>query len=247
VTLPSLFVILLAVLGIYSIVMSRSADQLSPARQWWHVGGFILGLLAALAVLIPSPDLLGPDHRFTVNMAQFLLAVDLGPPLLFLGIPAVMLRPLLRWDGLGRRLASPVLTGVVSNALLLGWFVPILFESASRDLTIWILKQVVFLAAGLLAWWPVAGPLPTWKPAYPVRVLYLFVNRLPTAILGIIITFADRLIYSARSFALELCAPSSLSDQQTGGLVMWTVGGLIIFAAFTVVFLRWFGEYEPAE
>jgi cytochrome c553 len=66
-------------------------------------------------------------------------------------------------------------------------------------------------------------------------------------VLGIIFTLADKLIYNARFFVLELCAPSSLPDQQVGGPMMWVVGGLIIFAAFSIVFFRWFGEPETAE
>jgi cytochrome c oxidase assembly factor CtaG len=247
VTLPVLFIILLAALGIYAIAMSRIAEQLPAPRQRWHSAWFTLGLLVALAVLIPSPDLFGPDHRFTVNMGQLLLAVDLAPPLLFMGIPAVMLQPFLRWGAMGRRLTAPHLVGFASAVILLGWFVPVLFEAASRNLTLWILKQVVFLAAGLLLWWPVAGPMPAWKPPYPVQLLYLFVTRLPMTVLGIILTLADHLIYNARSFALELCAPSSLPDQMVGGLLMWVLGGLIMFAAFTIVFFRWFNTPEAAE
>ena len=245
--LSSLFIILLAGLGIYSIAMSRTAAELAPPQQLWHLASFTLGLLAALAVFIPSPDILGPDHRFTVSMAQMLFAVDLGPLLLFLGIPTVMLQPLLRWDTLGRRLTRTLLVGLVSTTVLIGWFVPVFFEAASRDLTIWILKQMMFLVSGLLFWWPVAGPLLVWRPAYPVQILYLFIMRIPMTILGILITFANQLIYTSRSFALEICAPSSLSDQLAGGLVMWSGGGLIVIAAFVAVFFRWFGAQNTVE
>jgi len=136
--------------------------------------------------------------------------------------------------------------GLVSTLVLLGWFVPVVFEAASRDLTTWLLKQLLFLAAGLLRWWPVAGPLAAWKPVYPVQVVYLFVIRIPTEILGIYISFASKLIYSS-SFGLELCAPSSLPDQQIGGLVMWGVGGLIILAAFSVVLHCWLEVPEAVE
>jgi putative membrane protein len=247
VTVSVLSTSLLAVLGIYAVSMSRIADRLTASRQRWHVASFTLGLLVTLAIFIPSPDLFGPNHRFTVNMVQLLLAVDLAPPLLFLGIPTMMLRPLLRWDELGRRLTAPLAVGCVSSVLLLGWFVPALFQAASRDLTLWIFKQMLFLVSGFLLWWPVVGPLHAWRPAYPVQLFYLFVTRLPMAAVGIVLTFAGRLIYSSRSFALELCAPSSLPDQQVGGLVMWMGGGFIMFVAFAIVFFRWFGAPESAE
>jgi putative membrane protein len=246
VTPSGLLIILLAVLGIYALAMSRAADQVSASRQRWRLASFSLGLLAAFLVFIPSPDLFSPDHRFTVNMGQFLLAVEVAPPLLLLGIPAAMLRPLLQWDSLGRRLTAPLVVGLVSTAVLLVWFVPVVFEAASRDLTTWLLKQALFLGAGLLRWWPVAGGLSAWKPAYPGQVVYLLVIRVPTTILGIIIAFANKLLYSS-SFGLELCAPASLPDQQIGGLAMWSVGGLIMLVAFAVILYRWFGALDAVE
>ena len=219
-TLAQLPVALLAVLGVYCVAMGLTAEALSRARQRRHLALFLLGLLAALVVFVPSPDLLGPDHRFAVNMGQFVLAVDLGPLLLFLGIPAVFLQPLRRWDGLGRRLTHPLVAGLLSSAILVGWHLPVLFEAASRSLPLWLLKQAMFLAAGLLLWAPVADPLVAWRPPYLAQLAYMFLVRVPTVLLGIINTFANQLIYTARSFALEICAPSSVSDQTLGGLLM---------------------------
>jgi putative membrane protein len=247
VTLPVFFTILVAVLGIYAIAMSRVAERLPAPMQWRHLAGFTLGAVVALGIFIPSPDLFGPDHRFTVNMAQLLVAVDLAPPLLILGLPAAMLEPLSRWETLGRRLTSPLIVGSASAMIMLAWFVPVVFEAASRDLSLWLIKQMVFLVAGFLQWWPVVGSVQTWKPSSPVQLMYLFLTRLPMAVVGILFTFADQLIYNSRSFALELCAPSSLPDQQVGGLLMWVVGGLIAFGAFAIVFFRWFGEVEAVE
>jgi len=43
-------------------------------------------------------------------------------------------------------------------------------------------------------------------------LLYI-IMRIPMTLLGFLLTFSNQLIYSARSFALEICAPSSLPDQ----------------------------------
>jgi cytochrome c oxidase assembly factor CtaG len=247
VTLSVLFILLLVVLGIYALIMSRTAGQLTISQQRSHLAWFTFGLLLTLAIFIPSPDLFGPDYRFTVNMGQLLLAVDLGPPFLLLGIPTVMLQPLMRRETFLRRLTAPFLLGFLGSVILLFWFLPVFFEAASGNLTIWLFKQVLFLLAGLLLWWPVAGPLASWRPSYPVQLVYLFVVRIPMTILGIIFSSANQLIYSARSFSLEICAPSSVADQQLGGLVMWLVGGMIVFAAFIIVFFRWFYSPEAEE
>jgi len=242
--LSILIVLLLVALGAYFILMSRAADSLAPFKQRWHLAGFIVGLFAAMIVFIPSPDLFGPEHRFTVSMGQMLLAGDVGPLLIFIGIPAVTLERFNAADRLTNALAKPLLVFSVSSLILLFWFVPVVFETASRSLPLWILKQIMCLFAGFLFWWPVASPMTAWKPSQPIQLLYLFLGRLPMTLLGILFTFADQIIYASRSFALEICAPSSLSDQQVGGLVVWTVGGMIVFIAFTVVFFRWFDSAD---
>jgi putative membrane protein len=243
----NLFIILVAVLGIYSIAMSRIADQLAPTQQRWYFARFTLGLLAALAIFVPSPDLFGPEYRFTVNTVQFLLAVDVAPLLLLLGIPRLMLLPLLGWEKLGRFLKNTLLVGLVSSAIIIAWHVPVLFEAASRNLPTWILKQFLLLVAGLLLWWPVAGPLTEWRTAYPVQLVYLFILRIPMVILGTFFIFANELIYTSRSFAVEICAPASIPDQQIGGLVMSVVGGLIGFTVLSIVFFTWLSESNAAE
>jgi cytochrome c oxidase assembly factor CtaG len=130
---------------------------------------------------------------------------------------------------------------------MMSWHTPLLFEAASRDLPTWILKEVMLLISGLLLWWPVAGPLSGWRSSYPIQLIYLFTLKVPMVILGSFFTFANSLIYTSRSFALEICAPSSISDQQVGGLVMALVGTLIGFTALTTVFFNWFREANRAE
>lgn len=245
--IPILFIFFLAFLGIYFILMGQVADQLSFSRQRWHLVIFIVGVLAVLTLYIPSPDLFGPDYRFTVSMAQMLIALDLAPLLLFRGIPAMMLQPLQKWDALMRNLAKPILVGIISSAILLIWFIPAIFEAASQSLPLWVYKQTLFLVSGLLLWWPVETPLTQWRMSYALQLLYLFLIRLPMTLLGVIFTFSDQLIYTARSFALEICAPSSISDQRTGGLVMWTIGGLMVFIVFVSVFFRWFNGHDSIE
>jgi len=60
VTLGELLVIWLAVLGLYFVVMSRTADQLPHAQQRQHLAFFGLGLAAVLLGFVPSPDSWAP-------------------------------------------------------------------------------------------------------------------------------------------------------------------------------------------
>ncbi len=223
--------------------MDRLANQLTRAQRRQHLVWFSLGLAAALIAFIPSPALLGPNYRYTANIGQFVLVAEVAPPLLFLGLPGVMTHSLLRWDGLVPRwLTAPITVGLVSCAVFLGWHLPLFFETASHELIVWILKELTLFAAGLLAWWPIIGPLSQWQVrSYPLKLVYLFFLRIPFAVLGGVSIFAERLIYTSRSLVTAICTPASLADQQTAGVILWTVGGLIILTAFSIIFFRWFG------
>jgi putative membrane protein len=237
-TLLGLGVAFTAGLGLYALVMGRAAGRVPPERQRRHLVVFTLGLLLTLVIFIPSPDLFGPEYRFTVSMAQMLLAVDLTPPLLLRGFPSVLFEPA-AWKDVLSRPQTALYSGAISTAVLWTWFLPPLFEAASGSLGIWLLKQALLLVSGLIMWWPVFGLSPEYRPVYPIQLVYLLVMRIPMAALGIGLSFATRLVYTARSFALELCAPSSVADQQLGGLIMWMVGGMSLLAAFFLILSRW--------
>ncbi len=243
--ISSLVVVLLALLGTYFLAMSRRADQLPPQRQWRLVAWFSLGLVAALVGFVPSPNVLGPDYRFTTNMVQFELVTGIAPPLLFLGLPQALVSRPARWRGLDKWLAMPVLPFLAANAIFLGWHLPGPFEWASRDLVVWTLKQAVLLGTGLLAWWPVLRA-PAGRPG-PVQVLYLFFMSIPTMILGALFTFSESLIYSATAPSFEICAPASPADQQLAGLLMWQAGAVIYLGALSIVFIRWLSAGDAAS
>lgn len=237
----------LALLGGYCLAMSRVAAAVPRAEQLRRLAMFAVGLVGTLAVFLPSPDLFGPDYRFTVSMGQMLLAINLAPLFLLQGIPEAMLAWLVRHDGAQRFLSNPLLTGLTSTMLFFIWFVPGIFEAASSSWILWMIKEAASLLSGLIFWWPVATTLLAWRTSLPKQIFYLIAMRFPMAVLGILFTLSSRLFYRSRSFALEICAPASLPDQQLGGLIMWTLGGLILFVAFAVVFLRWFQRYETAS
>lgn len=237
---------MMAVLGIYLIGMAAVYDQVRPARRRVHLAWFLCGLALAGFGFIPSPLLLGPSYRFTVNMAQFVVLTGLAAPLLLMGLPEPFFAPLSRREPLrtfGFRLTRPIPAYLAANVVIFAWHTPALFELASRSVGLWALKQGLFLAAAALAWWPVLSPTPAWpRLSDPGQVLYLFFLAMPTTLLGALFTFPDTRIYASTALGFEVCAPSSLEDQRLAGLFMWVPGALIYLGALTVVFFRWFGR-----
>jgi cytochrome c oxidase assembly factor CtaG len=70
-------------------------------------------------------------------------------------------------------------------------------------------------------------------------MLYLFLVQIPMQLLGAIITFADRPLYTWYVAAPRTWGLSPLDDQKLGGLLMWIPGNLWIWGAMSVLFFQW--------
>src|SRR5919109_117247 len=66
----------------------------APVPQW-QVQTFLLGVLVMFIALVSPLDTLGDGYLLTAHMVQHLLITLVAPPLLLLGTPRWLLRPLL--------------------------------------------------------------------------------------------------------------------------------------------------------
>ena len=207
-----------------------------------------VSFLAGLAVLFGA--LTGPIHDlsdyylFSAHMIQHLLLAFAMPPLLLHGTPGWMLRPLLRHPRarrLGRFLTRPPSAFAAFNLMLVAWHLPPAYNLAMNHHPVHIVAHLMIMAVSVLLWWPVLSPLSELpRAAYPVQLLYLFVVGLPMVVVSIFITMADQVLYPYYAAAPRVW-PSlgPHADQHLGGLIMWIPGGLVFFAAISVVFFRW--------
>ena len=213
-----------------------------------QVAAFLTGVLVLFVALLSPLHELGENYLFSAHMVQHLLLTLVVPPLLLLGTPPWLLRPLLRSPRVmrvARFLTLPVTAFVLFNVVFVFWHVPSLYDLTLRELGIHILEHVTFLFAGVILWWPVLSPLPELPRApYIVQMLYLFVQPTIPAILGAIITFSDGVLYSWYAEAPRIWDISAHTDQQVGGIVMWIPGGLAFLLTLAVVFLVWASQEE---
>ncbi|HEU5090213.1 MAG TPA: cytochrome c oxidase assembly protein [Roseiflexaceae bacterium] len=211
---------------------------------------FGLGWLSLFLALVSPVDTLA-SSLLTMHMAQHMLLTLVAPPLMLIGTPRWLFRPLLRIPGalaLGRLATSFVAGFVVYNAVFALWHVPRFYEQALASEPIHILEHLSFFVTAALLWWPICSPLDE-LPAMPpgLQVIYLFLQSLPPTILGAILTFAAEPLYPSYERAPRLWGLDALTDQQLAGLLMWIPGSLVFFGVLTVIFIRWLNrdEYEP--
>lgn len=214
----------------------------------WQVAFFLTGM-AVLFIALQSPlDTLGDTSLLSLHMTQHLLLVLVVPPLLLAGTPGAVLRPVLRIPlvyPVARRLTRGTVAFAIYNVVFALAHLPGIFDLTLRNEGVHIAEHLLFLATGVLAWWPILSPLPELpRLSYPFQMLYLFLQTLPCGLVGALITLSGDVLYTPYLTAPRVWSITPLADQQIGGLAMWIGGSVYYFLAFMVVFFVWASQDE---
>lgn len=212
---------------------------------------FTVGLWSIFFALYSPLDPLSDYYLFSAHMIQHLLLVLVGPPLMLLGTPGWMLRPILQLPGIfgiARVLTFPVLAALLFNVVFAIWHVPAIYEAGLKNITVHIIQHITFIATGVIMWWPVLSPMKELpRLPYGAQVLYMFILSVPPAIVGALITFADGILYQTYANAPEIWGISTQADQQIGGVIMKLPGFLIFVTAAGIIFFNWAAKEEEKD
>ncbi len=236
----------LAAIGPY-----RSRFPSSAKVKRAQIVSFLVGAFILLFALVSPLDEIGDRYLFSVHMTQHLLLTLVAPPLLLIGAPGWLLRPLLR-DPVIRRAARfftlPLVAFALFNIDFIVWHLPPLYEATLHSNVLHIFEHLLFIGTAFLNWWPILSPLPELPrlPA-PAQILYLFAQALPATLLGAFIVFAPVPLYPTYAAAPNLFGIDPMSDQQFSGLIMWMPGGMVYLLALSIVFFVWLDRDERAE
>ncbi len=182
-------------------------------------------------------------YLFSAHMVQHLVLTLIVPPLLIMGTPGWMLRPALRWPGVGpaaRFVTKAAAAYAIFNVVLVAWHLPPMYEFALEHHAVHIVQHLCFMVAATLMWWPVLSPMPELpRLSYPLQMLYLFLMTIPMSLTAVCIGYADHVLYPFYAAAPRLWGITPMQDQLIGALIMWIPGGLFFFAVISVVFFRW--------
>ena len=249
---PSVVVGLLTFTGAYLLGIGPLRKHYGWAQgiEVGRVTAFLIGILIAFIALLSPLHELGDDYLFSAHMVQHLLLTLVVPPLLLLGTPGWLLRPLLFSPKVVRfaRFATlPVVAFIIFNLVFALWHVPELYDLTLRERGIHILEHSMFIVAGVIMWWPILSQLPEVpRSPYIVQMIYLFVQPTVLSILGAMITFSDSVLYTWYAEAPRIWEISPQTDQQIGGIIMWVPGGLAFLLALVIVFLVWASQEDAA-
>ncbi len=237
-----IFIALLAV-GYFALQRGVRSEMRGP-----RLAAFVAGA-AALWVALDWPlGALGAGYLASAHMIQFLLIALIAPPALLFSLSPVAyqrlasVRPLL---GLLRVLTQPLLALVLFNLVVAATHWPPIVDRLMPTQLGSFAIDMSWLLAGLLFWWPLVAPLPE-RPGFPpwMRVGYLIVATILSTPVFAYLTFSHLPLYSTYELAPPIRGLPTRVDQQVAGLLMKIGGGLILWAAITVIFFRWYWTEE---
>src|SRR6266852_3324310 len=170
-------------LYVYAIGPLRKRRNFEPAGKG-QVFAFLLGVGLMFLALVSPLDELGDSYLFSAHMLQHLCLTIVGPPLLLIGTPAWMVKPLLHKRApllIARGLTYPAVAFFLYNADFWLWHAPPLYNATLENQGIHILEHLTFIVFGVLNWWPIFSPLDEGLPrlSFGGQILYLFLSGMP--------------------------------------------------------------------
>jgi cytochrome c oxidase assembly factor CtaG len=224
--------------------------------------GYFLTALLLLIICTCSPlQWLAEHYLFSVHMILHVTLFLIIPPLLILGIPFQKSPSVVK---LSKALAAvPWLAWSAGTGIMWFWHIPDIFNATMAShlsvagYFLYHVQDISLLVIGIIFWWPVMGPLSSYRLPALKGILYLFSACISCSLLGFIITFAPVGLY-------QMAMPGNMGfmsiirnnweitpgmDQQMAGLIMWVPGCLIYLSGALYLLREWFLDAEdmPSE
>ncbi len=219
----------------------RSGQRPPPLHPF-----FLLGLVLLWIALDWPLGTLGAGYLASAHMLQFLLMCLVAPPLLLRGLSHDALAILDRESRFARafcRLTAPGRSLILFNAVVLVTHLPPVVDTLMRTQFGSLAIDLVWIAAGLLFWWPVildSPAHPRFSP--PLKIGYLVVGMMFSPIMfGLVgfLVYSDHPLYGIFELAPPFPGITSHDDHQLAGVMMSVGGAVIAFTAISVIFFKW--------
>lgn len=251
--------------GVWLFILAIGLAYWRRSRRWSRAGGadgdpaaasptagtglpprgrpawFVAGLLCLWAALDWPIGALGAGYLAGVHMLQFVLIALVSPALLLLGIPPG--RP-----DLGRRTAmalkvgsQPLIALILFNLIIIVTHLPAVVDSLMVSQLGSFAIDVLWLAGGILFWWPVVLDRPA-RPyfGYPMKIGYLILATIVNAGTFLYLTFSELPVYATYELAPPVYGLSARDDQRIAGILMKVGTVAVLWTAISVLFYRWY-------
>jgi len=236
---------LLLLAGVYLLGVGplRRRFKLGPPASRVRISLYLSGVLCLLIALEGPIHELSDYYLFSAHMVQHMVLIYAAPPLMLLGMPSWLLRPVLRLPGVlpvARAITKPIPALILFNMVFSVYHIPLYYNAVVSDHNLHIAAHLLFIVLAMITWWPILSPMPELPPlSYPLRMLYVFGQTFSGFLVGSFITNARTLLYPFYADAPRVWGLSPMDDQKIGGLIMWVIGGTYLLFVFSAIFFAW--------
>lgn len=243
---PEVLIGITALQGFYLLGIGpvREKFQLASNVNPREIASFTAGTMVLMLSLLSPLHILSNEYLFSAHMLQHVLLTLIVPPLLIIGLPIWLIRPLVRPKFLFiafKFLTTPIAAFALFNLSFSMWHIPALYNLSMTNHNVHVIEHILFVSTGILMWWPITSKLPELpRLNYPVRMIYLFMLSLAQIIVFGPIAFAGNPIYEWYAQAPRIWSISPLVDQQIGAIIMKIGGGSIFMTLIITSFFSWY-------
>lgn len=226
--------------------LARSVPDAERKHTLWLIAG-----LATLWAALETPiDPVSDRYLDSVHMLQHVLLGFIAPPFLLLSLSPGMAKRLVRVPGL-RSITEPVPAQVMAGAIMVGWHLPALYNATLYSEELHILEHLMFIAGGLLLYWPIieaTSAQSSWHMSPVAKLVYMFLATLPQDGVALVLIFSRVPFYEFYVSAPRLVEGfTPLIDQTIAGSVLMILGKATLAVAALTIFFRWFGAEQSAD
>lgn len=237
-----LFLVAFCLLYVLGLRLGLKRNTQDASLKTYHIACFFAAIIIMALVLLTPLDIIGRTQLFSAHMAQAIVLTTLCAPLVLLGSPARLLRPLVT-QPIMRWLTHPVVASLIFNLVFLLWHAPKFFNAARANPVLYHIQLISIFLAALLNWWPLLGSVrEVRRLSYPLQMLYAFCDGQPVDIFAFILLFTGVAIYSGYAIPPQLNL-SAFSDQAVAG-AMLLIPGIVDLLVMSPLFILWLRQIE---
>lgn len=245
------WIILLQAAYLLAVGPWRKAFRWGPAVPVSQQLLFSLGLWTVYLSEGTPLHVMAEHYLFSMHMIQHVLLTMVLPPLLILGTPTWMIRPLLHPRPVAwvfRMITKPAPALLLFNLIYSFWHLPGAYQAVLIFHWFHMVQHAILVGAALLTWWPICSQMPEFPPLSPgAKMIFIFVSGISQIAVFAVITFSDVVLYDFYARAPRLWAFMTPDvDQQVAGAIM-KVGGMGVYIlSWAIIFFKWAASEERA-
>jgi cytochrome c oxidase assembly factor CtaG len=219
--------------------------RVHPAPRW-RVALWAGGLLLVLVSFVSPLQQLARNYLLLAHLLQNVVLAEWAPLLLVAAIPPSAAAALSR-SAVFRALVHPIPALGLWLVNYIAWHLPWAYDAAlRRPESLLHVEHLLYLATGLLFWWPVLHDVPRKLRSAP-RAFYVLAAFICASPIGLMLALLPSPVYEFYEDApRRVWGLSPLTDQQIAGVTMAVEQAVVLFAFFIVFIGRFLREEEAA-